>query len=240
MGEVVAKQLSAFFTPDEVRLIFENSVRYYEAARSIDGLTMPKPVSHTNTELTFEKLPGMGETLEEAWFHGRRWDAGLCRRIGYFLGRLHKAQSAAPDLSGKIYLHGDFVPHNIVVREEDVVFFDCEPPGLHADFMHFYRNYNYIDLASFIFFVFISHSFKRPWRFLRNKRPFVRAFLSGYERGASFVCDRNVLLRYIKEECHKWYKDSRRHLVRKLMEYGILRVTLFAQLRLYRVLYVTT
>lgn len=233
MSNVFIKQLSAFFTPSEIRLIFENSMRYFEAAQSVDGLTMPKPLSCTDTELVFEKLPGVGETLEQAWFHGEKWDAELCHTIGYFLGKLHKVQG---NLHDKIFIHGDFVPHNIVIRESGIVFFDCEPPGRHADFMHFYRNYNYVDLASFIFFVLISHSFKRPWQFLRNKRSFIASFLLGYESGASFVCNKNVLLQYIKQERYKWYEDSQHHIVRRLIEYGMLRIMLFVQLSLYHVL----
>src|SRR3990167_7853101 len=119
MSEIVKKDVSMFFTPDEVRLIFENSMRYFEAARTIDGLTMPRPLSYTDTELVFEKLTGMRETLEHAWFRGEKWSAGLCRMIGRFLGQLHKAQGA--DLREKIHIHGDFVPHNIVIRDTDMV-----------------------------------------------------------------------------------------------------------------------
>lgn len=233
MSEVITKQLATFFTPDEVRLIFENSVRYFEAAQSIDGLTMPKPLSHTDTHLVFEKLPGLQGTLENSWFRGEKWDAELCCKIGYYLGKLHKAQG---NLFEKIHIHGDFVPHNVVIRETDVVFFDCEPPGRHSDFMHFYLNYNYVDLASFIFFIFISHSFKRPWQFMRNKRPFVASLLKGYETGASFVCDKKTLRLYIQQEMYKWYKDCPRHFAIKFAEYGIIRTMMFMQMTLYRVL----
>lgn len=235
MSKLYTKHLDHSLSPAEIEAVFANARRYFIAAQSIEGVEMPEPLMYTDTSITFAYIDNLARTVSELWFADRAWDEKLCRRLGAVLGALHIVQGI--DLSEDIYLYGDYVPHNVVYREDELVLFDVEPPGYRQSFEQFYRGRNYVDIASMLFFVLVGHSYKRPWRFFRNKRSFVQAYLSGYEEASGFNIDKKELKIYLKKQIAFWYFDrgQQHEWLVKNIKYCFVRVVLFVQWYIYRI-----
>jgi|GEM_PF-6987250 len=234
MSELFVKKLSEHFSYNEIIQIYDNTERYYSAALNIEGVEMPKPLSFDETSITFAYVENLSPKVSELWFKGQCWDNMLCHKLGATLGALHYSQNS--DLSSDIYLYGDYVPHNIVYRNRKLTLFDVEPPMYRQSFSQFYRGRNYVDIVSMLLFMFIGHSFKRPWNFFRNKQPLVQAYMSGYTETAGFSIDKRQLNFYLKKQLDFWYFDrGRKHgWMVKNLKYGFVCLVLFVQKYVYK------
>lgn len=231
MSNVFKKKIK-YFSPEQIEKVFYLNKHFFETSKKMAGFRMPEPLSFSANELTYEYIEGLGQTFSHELHSGKMWNPEYFYKLGYYLGKLHISMG---DLSGKIHLHGDFVPHNIVVNERGVIFFDFEPPGTFDDFDHFYYNRNYVDLTSFIFFIFISHYFKKPWLFFTNKKPFIDAFLEGYTEATEFMFSHDDLLHYLMLERKKWYRERRHSYPKKIVKYVFVRLVVLMQIRIYNV-----
>jgi len=230
------KKLAPDFSVKEIDLIYKNTKRYYDASQSVIGLEMPEPLSCSDTEITFTFIDDLSPKVSELWFVDQLWSTDLCNKLGTSLGSLHSAQEA--DLSKEIYLYGDYVPHNVVYRENKLIMFDVEPPMYRKSFDEFYRGLNYVDITSMLFFMLVGHSYKKPWQFFRNKKSLVQSYLTGYEETSNFEINKHEIIFFLKKEFEFWYFDcGRRHgWFVKNVKYYFVYLVLLAQLLIYKVL----
>jgi len=235
-NKTYTKQLANAFSSDQIGLIFQNNKRYKEASLKIKNVFIPDVISHDHTSITFEYVDCLSPLLRDLWFSDQRWDTGLVGELGALLGNLHSEQGKICD--SNLYLHGDFVPHNIVVRDGCFVVFDIEPPTHRRLFNTFYYGSRYTDICSMLFSLLTTHSYKKPWKFFRNKKAMVESYLTGYKVGSNFNLESDVLKKYLFQELSKWHFDrSLQHgWFIKNVKYCFLQVVLFVQMRLYKIL----
>src|SRR5690606_13861921 len=100
-----------------------------------------------------------------------------------------------------------FTPSNIGINGQSIAFFDFEPPkSMHKDFDWFYKNKNYVDLASFILWIWICEPFREPWRYFKSKRRFIKEFLGGYEMETNFRVNTVILKQYLRVATQSYCK----------------------------------
>jgi hypothetical protein len=236
MSKVFVKNIENSLLPKEVKLVFENTKRYYDAAQSVKDLEMPEPLSYSDTEITFTFIDDLSPKVSELWFADQLWSTHLCNKLGTSLGSLHAAQGT--DLSKEIYLYGDYVPHNVVYRDDMLIMFDVEPSMYRESFDEFYRGLNYVDIASMLFFMLVGHSYKKPWQFFRNKGHLVQSYLIGYSETSQFKIEKQQMILFLEKEFAFWYFNcDRRHgWFVKNLKYYFLKSVLLVQLQIYKIL----
>lgn len=222
-----------YFNKEQAERIFENNQRFFSYSKDISDLKIAKPINFVGENFVFERLANTDHDLSYQLHRGKMWDKNIFFRVGKTIGKLHGVQG---DLTQKIYLHGDFVPHNIIVAKDLITIFDIEPPGTFDNFDYFFFNFNYVDLASFIFFTLFSHFFKTPWKFFHNKSEFVKAFLLGYCSVNNFVVNKKELNKYLLAERKKWLRERRHSWLKKTLKYVFVLLVFEVQLRLFNIL----
>jgi len=234
MPKKFKKKLGDFFSPCEVRLIFLNAQRYYEISKHLENVRIPEPIRYDKSSITYEFVQDIDRNLSKIWFEHELRDENICKKLGKVLGELHKH---CGNLGEKIYLHGDFVPHNIVYSNTVITIFDIEPPGKNFNFMYFYYNYAYVDLASFIFYIYTLHSFKKPWLFFKNQRKSVQAFLEGYHGATGFEVEMRTLTPYLEKEMYCWIESKDCFIFKKYIYKYFLKIILLYQYYINNILY---
>lgn len=229
------KKLDHFFSPYEIELIFKNNVEYYNFSNNIAGLKIPRPISFDKKNIVFEYITGLERVLEKDYFLKGYLDVRLLEDIGEKLGKLHYMRG---ELKEKISLHGDFTLHNIAIKEDVVYFFDFEPPGIRRSFDDVFFNYNYVDVAAFVFSLLSCSSFFKPLSFFNNKKTMIESFLRGYSNGAAgFIFDYNILSGFLKSKLKDWFFDKREGYIKKNIKYIFLKVVIFFQIKIYKIFY---
>lgn len=200
--EIFTKQLFNL-KENEIKNIFQKSLQIYEASLKVEGLVMPKILSHTETTILFERL-NLPPTFLELLKKNQVWEKEWFLRIGKVVGNLHK-QLLQDNKIGII--HGDLVIHNLALGEKDIFLFDAEPSFFKNKNKEegFIRNSYYTDLAKFIISLITGFGFKK--KFFKPKRnEFILEFLQAFEKGLEVSLDRKKLGQALDEELDFWVK----------------------------------
>lgn len=182
------------YTPSQVAQIFEKSLRFSQASLCIDGLVIPEPVSYNANSILFKNI-NLGRLLIDRYRICPTWNIIIIERIGQYLGLLHSQDSQITD---NVTVLGDLCPGNISITDDSICFFDFEPPpNLHHDFERFYFNSFYLDLASFILWMWIVHPLRKPYLYFKNRDIYIKAFLKGYTSTAKREISWSQLISFI-------------------------------------------
>lgn len=166
-------------SPQSVEEQFNKDIALHAASEHVLGLVMPKPLSHTKTTITYERL-NLPLLLRDM-LKSEKWQTDVFDRIGACFGGLHSNLA----LSSVVAPHGDFTVHNIAVDGTSVYIFDSAPPRISMSFYEMHKNNTYFDIASFIVSLFTYAPFdRRFWRLYLSKRACVSTFIRSYENAS--------------------------------------------------------